>query len=57
MEDILERLPTDCDTLIVPGCFFESPDHFRLGFGTDPVVLAEGLCPLGLALDRERSPV
>jgi aspartate/methionine/tyrosine aminotransferase len=41
------------DTNIVPGRFFEMPDHFRLGIGGDPAVFAEGLRRLHLALDGE----
>jgi len=39
------------DTTVVPGHFFELPDHLRIGLGGDPAELAEGLRRLGLALD------
>ena len=41
------------ETSVVPGRFFESPDHFRLGFGIDAAVLQEGLARLGSALDEK----
>ena len=39
-------------TSVVPGRFFELPDHFRLGFGNDSEMLKEGLVRLGAALDE-----
>jgi aspartate/methionine/tyrosine aminotransferase len=41
------------ETSVVPGKFFESPDHFRLGFGIDEGMLKEGLARLGSALDEK----
>ena len=40
------------ETSVVPGSFFEMPNHFRVGFGNDPEVLKEGLVRLGAALDE-----
>lgn len=42
-------------TTIVPGRFFGAPDHFRLGIGGDPALVAEGLDRLGQALDALRA--
>jgi len=39
------------DTAIVPGRWFEMPDHFRIGFGLQGADFAEGLNRLGRALD------
>jgi aspartate/methionine/tyrosine aminotransferase len=39
-------------TSIVPGSFFEMPQHFRIGLGGDPEMSAEGLQRLSAALDR-----
>jgi aspartate/methionine/tyrosine aminotransferase len=39
------------ETTVVPGRFFEMPDHFRLGFGCESAMLADGLDRLGKALD------
>jgi aspartate/methionine/tyrosine aminotransferase len=51
----LETLARRFDTGLVPGHFFQAPAHFRLGFGGDAGVLADGLARLGTALDR-RTP-
>jgi aspartate/methionine/tyrosine aminotransferase len=40
------------ETSVVPGRFFESPDHFRMGYGMDPAILEEGLQRLSAALDE-----
>ena len=40
------------DTAVVPGRWFEMPDHFRVGFGLPTEELEEGLHRLGLALDE-----
>ena len=48
----LEALLRDSyDTAVVPGRWFEMPDHFRVGFGLPTADLEEGLERLGLALD------
>ena len=39
------------DTSVVPGKFFEMPDHFRIGIGGETEPLEEGLRRLGTALD------
>jgi aspartate/methionine/tyrosine aminotransferase len=46
----LERLRSDFDTSVVPGRFFEMPDHFRIGMGVDTEIFAEGLNRIGRAL-------
>jgi aspartate/methionine/tyrosine aminotransferase len=50
-----ERLETHLreryDSLVVPGRWFEMPDHFRVGFGLPTPVFEEGLHRLGAALD------
>lgn len=42
------------DTSLVPGCWFDLPDHFRLGLGGDTATLQEGLARIGSALDQLR---
>jgi hypothetical protein len=42
------------DTSVVPGRWFEMPEHFRVGFGYSTGVLEEGLRRLGAALDELR---
>jgi aspartate/methionine/tyrosine aminotransferase len=50
-----ERLDTHLreryDTAVVPGRWFEMPDHFRVGFGLPTDQFAEALTRLGAALD------
>lgn len=45
------RLRDVHDTSVVPGEFFEMPNHFRIGVGGDTPMVTEGLRRLGLALD------
>ena len=40
------------DTSIVPGRWFEMPDHFRVGLGLPTEILEQGLERLGTALDE-----
>jgi aspartate/methionine/tyrosine aminotransferase len=40
------------DTSVVPGRFFEMPEHFRVGIGGETGMLGAGLERLGLALDE-----
>lgn len=40
------------DTSVVPGRWFEMPNHFRVGFGLPTADLDEGLIRLGSALDE-----
>jgi aspartate/methionine/tyrosine aminotransferase len=42
------------DTAVVPGRWFEMPEHFRVGLGCQTELLAEGLNRLGAALDDLR---
>ena len=42
------------DAAVVPGRWFEMPDHFRIGFGMSPGEFAAGLDRLGSALDDLR---
>jgi aspartate/methionine/tyrosine aminotransferase len=39
------------ETTVVPGEYFEMPDHFRVGIGGETEMLEEGLRRLGQALD------
>jgi aspartate/methionine/tyrosine aminotransferase len=41
------------ETVVVPGRFFESPEHFRIGIGGDTATLAEGLRRMGTALQAQ----
>jgi len=42
------------DTAVVPGRWFEMPDHFRVGLGVPTDVLEQGLNRIGAALDDLR---
>jgi aspartate/methionine/tyrosine aminotransferase len=53
-EKLFELLREKYETSVVPGRFFEMPDHFRIGMGGDPKLFVEGLGRLGAALDELR---
>jgi aspartate/methionine/tyrosine aminotransferase len=55
-DHLFELLHDHYDTDVVPGRFFEMPDHFRLGIGVENSVLKEGLERLEKALETA-SPV
>lgn len=46
-----DRLREAYDTSVVPGRWFEMPNHFRIGFGLSREDFAEGLSRLAQALD------
>ena len=46
----VERLRTEFETSVVPGRFFEMPDHFRIGMGVNHDMFAEGLRRISRAL-------
>jgi aspartate/methionine/tyrosine aminotransferase len=48
---LADHLRERYDTAVVPGRWFELPDHFRVGLGVPTETLAEGLDRLGQALD------
>jgi aspartate/methionine/tyrosine aminotransferase len=51
--DALDKLLREkYDTSIVPGRFFEMPQHFRIGIGADPAMTHEGFRRLAAALDE-----
>lgn len=49
-----QRLRDRYDASVVPGRWFEMPEHFRVGFGLDSDDFEAGLNRLGLALDDLR---
>ena len=51
-EQFLDLLARKYETSVVPGGFFEMPQHFRLGIGGDPEMTREGLERLGRALEE-----
>jgi len=52
VDEFCELLRTKYDTSVVPGRFFEMPEHFRIGIGGDVEMTREGLARLGRALDE-----
>ena len=52
VEDLYDSLHRKYDTAIVPGRFFESPQHFRVGMCAEPELFKEGVKRLGAALDE-----
>jgi aspartate/methionine/tyrosine aminotransferase len=44
------RLRSEFQTTVVPGRFFEMPEHFRVGMGVNTGMFREGLRRIGLAL-------
>jgi aspartate/methionine/tyrosine aminotransferase len=49
---LCQLLRAEYETSVVPGEFFEMPQHFRIGIGGDPEMTAAGLAQLAKALDR-----
>jgi aspartate/methionine/tyrosine aminotransferase len=54
VDELVARLRDAYDTSVVPGRFFGSAQHFRVGIGGDTESLREGLVRLGRALDDLR---
>jgi len=51
VDDLSNSLQQKYDTAIVPGRFFESPQHFRIGMCAEPELFKIGVERLGAALD------
>jgi aspartate/methionine/tyrosine aminotransferase len=52
VDSLCQLLRDKYDTSVVPGRFFEMPNHFRIGIGGKTDLLEEGLKRLGKALDE-----
>jgi aspartate/methionine/tyrosine aminotransferase len=52
VDALYDVLTQKYDTAIVPGKFFESPQHLRIGMCAEPAVFAAGVERLGQALDQ-----
>jgi aspartate/methionine/tyrosine aminotransferase len=52
VDEFCEFLGERYDTSVVPGRFFESPNHFRIGIGGDPHMTAQALKHLAAGLDE-----
>jgi aspartate/methionine/tyrosine aminotransferase len=55
VDELTELLRDKYQTSVVPGKFFEMPEHFRIGITCDTEMLAGGLDRLGAALDDLRT--
>jgi aspartate/methionine/tyrosine aminotransferase len=42
-DEFAARLRSEYETAVVPGSFFEMPEHVRIGMGVDSAMFAEGL--------------
>ena len=54
VDELCDLLREQYETTVVPGRFFEMPEHFRLGLGCEIEVFAAGIERLGQALDELR---
>jgi aspartate/methionine/tyrosine aminotransferase len=52
VDELCSLLREKYETAVVPGKFFEMPDHIRIGIACDSEMLAAGLDRLGAALDE-----
>jgi aspartate/methionine/tyrosine aminotransferase len=52
VDNLYSLLTEKYDTAFVPGRFFESPQHFRVGMCAQPAAFAGGIKRLGQALDQ-----
>jgi aspartate/methionine/tyrosine aminotransferase len=55
VDELCALLREKFETSVVPGRFFEMPEHFRIGIACDSQMLAAGLDRLGTALDELRT--
>jgi aspartate/methionine/tyrosine aminotransferase len=55
VDDLYAVLHEKYDTAVVPGRFFESPQHFRIGMCAEPELFNEGVKRLGAALEDLRA--
>jgi hypothetical protein len=54
VDDLWTLLHDKYETAFVPGRFFESPQHFRIGMCAEPTLFSEGVQRLDAALDELR---
>ena len=52
VDDLCKLLHEKYDTAVVPGRFFEAPQHVRIGMCAEPELFSEGVDRLGAALDE-----
>jgi|SRR5579864_7347992 len=54
VESLCRLLHKRYEMAVVPGCFFEMPQHIRIGVGGDTQTVKEGLSRLSAALDEHK---
>ena len=54
VNELCELLRIEFETTVVPGHFFECPDHFRMGVGMATETVSASLQQLALGMDRYR---
>jgi aspartate/methionine/tyrosine aminotransferase len=52
VDDLCKLLHEKYDTAVVPGRFFEAPQHLRIGMCAEPELFNAGVERLGAALDE-----
>jgi aspartate/methionine/tyrosine aminotransferase len=52
VDKLCQLLREKYETTVVPGRFFEMPDHFRIGLGCEQAVFCDGIERLGQALNE-----
>jgi aspartate/methionine/tyrosine aminotransferase len=57
VERLLELLRNEFETSVVPGTFFESPQHFRIGIGSETADVRAALQQLGRGMDFASAPL
>jgi len=55
VDELCRLLWEKYETSVVPGSYFETPRHLRIGIGGDPEMTRTGLGRLGLALDSSKA--
>jgi aspartate/methionine/tyrosine aminotransferase len=55
VDQLCDLLIEKYETAVVPGRFFESPNHIRIGLCCQPESFREGIARLGQALDESRN--
>ena len=55
VEELCSLLREKYDVSVVPGSFFEMPDHFRIGVGIPTAAVKEALLQLGAGLDSYKA--
>jgi aspartate/methionine/tyrosine aminotransferase len=52
VDEFCDLLRTEFETTVVPGHFFEAPEHFRIGIGGPTDILEQGLARISEALQH-----